>query len=81
MRVSIREEQLAEELYTQDMNQHQGPFVSWNSQIDKVKDSYRRQAMRIVNTKWFKREMKEASLAGAYQEAVARSEADSNNRV
>jgi hypothetical protein len=81
MKVSEREERLAKELYTHDMGVHQEEAVSWDHQITYVQDSYRRQAMKIVNTKWFRQEIEQARLVGAYREAVARDEADSNNRV
>lgn len=61
MQVSKREEALAQELYTHDMGQHQGEFVPWRSQIDYVKNSYRRQASKFVNTRWFKEQLAAAS--------------------
>lgn len=70
MHVSRREEALAKELYENDMNLHQSEDVPWHKTIQKVQDSYRRQAMRIVNTKWFKAQMEEA-----------RSEKNSDNRL
>lgn len=57
MIVSAREEDLAIELYTHDMGSHQGEWVDWDRQIDYVKNSYRRQASRFVNTKWFQRQV------------------------
>lgn len=80
MKVSIREEALAKELFTHDMGLHQGEYSPWEDQIDYVKNSYRRQAMRVVNTQWFRTQIYEASVMGAYKEAVARSEAHSDNR-
>lgn len=60
MKVSKREEALARELYAHDMGVHQGEAVSWDRQIVYVQDSYRRQAMKIVNTNWFKQQLEEA---------------------
>lgn len=57
MKVSKREESLAIELYTWDMRVHDGEFVPWSQQIEQVKDSFRKQAMRVVNSKWFKKEL------------------------
>lgn len=64
MQVSRREEALAKELYENDMNLHQSEDVPWHKTIQRVQDSYRRQAMRIVNTKWFKRELALAASRG-----------------
>jgi hypothetical protein len=64
LNVSAREEALAKELYAHDMGAHQGEFVPWAAQIEKVKDSYRRQASKIVNTKWFKKEIDRAFYRG-----------------
>jgi hypothetical protein len=60
MKVSAREEALAKELYAHDMGVHQGEAVSWDRQITYVQDSYRRQAAKIVSTRWFKREIEKA---------------------
>lgn len=60
MKVSTREEELARELYTHDMGMHQGEYVRWTDQIEYVKDSYRRQASKVVNTRWFKQQIQEA---------------------
>ncbi len=65
MKVSAREEALAKEIYTQDMGTHQGEYVVWDKQIDQVKDSYRRQASKIVRTKWFQAQIAEAFSRGA----------------
>ena len=64
MIVSRREEELARELYNLDMGQHQGDYVQWTEQIELVQNSYRRQASRIVNTKWFARELVNAAKDG-----------------
>jgi hypothetical protein len=64
LNVSAREEALAKELYTQDMGVHQGEFVPWEQQIEKVRDSYRRQAMKVVNSKWFKHQLDKAFYRG-----------------
>lgn len=54
MQVSKREEALARELYEQDMlTVSEDTFVPWNRQIEPVLHSYRKQASRIVKTKWF----------------------------
>lgn len=65
MKVSSREEALAKELYTQDMGTHQGEFVLWDKQIEHVRDSYRRQASKVVRTKWFQSQIAEAFGRGA----------------
>lgn len=65
MKVSTREESLARELYTHDMGSHQGEFVVWDKQIEQVKDSYRRQASKLVRTKWFQAQIAEAFSRGA----------------
>ena len=65
MKVSTREEELARELYGHDMGQHQGEYVRWIDQIEYVKDSYRRQAMKFVNSNWFKTQIGIAHRAGA----------------
>lgn len=56
MQVSRREEALAKELYEIDMRLHQSEDVPWEDAILLVQDSYRRQAMRVVNSRWFKNE-------------------------
>ena len=65
MKVSAREEELAKELYTHDMGLHQGEYVRWRDQIEYVKDSYRRQASKFVNSNWFKNQIGIAHRAGA----------------
>lgn len=71
MKVSQREEALAKELYETDMNSHQAEDVPWEQALEVVANSYRRQAMRIVNTKWFRQQL----------EAVNRDKENSYNRV
>ncbi len=66
MKVSTREEALAEELYTHDMGMHQGEYVPWRDQIEHVKNSYRRQASKVVNTRWFKQQLINAHSAGEW---------------
>jgi len=66
MQVSSREEALAKELYEHDMGSHQGEFMEWDKQIERVQDSYRRQASKIVNTKWFKQQLSNANSWGQY---------------
>ena len=60
MQVSKREEALAEELYAHDMGLHQGEYAPWDKQIPHVQDSYRRQAVKVVNSKWFKQQLANA---------------------
>ncbi|UDL15981.1 hypothetical protein QEH42_gp237 [Microbacterium phage Pumpernickel] len=77
MKVSLREESLAKELYEKDMGlhlkaDHQNEIVPWDRQIDYVKNSYYKQASTIVNSKWFKQQLYEASLLGAHEEAISR---------
>lgn len=71
MIVSNREESLAKELYTHDMGMHQGEFVKWEEQITQVKDSYRRQASKVVNTRWFKQQLANAHGAGEWGHALS----------
>lgn len=62
MKVSTREEALAKELYQADLNLHQTEDTPWEGQIERVKDSYRRQAMKVVNTRWFREQLVDAAL-------------------
>ena len=62
MQVSKREEALAKELYEHDMGAHQGEFMAWDKQIDYVRDTYRRQAAKVVNTRWFREQLALRSL-------------------
>jgi hypothetical protein len=64
MIVSEREEALACELYTKDMGLCQGEYMPWERQIDYVKNSYRRQASKVVNSDWFRIELDKARVTG-----------------
>lgn len=64
MKVSVREEQLAKELYQHDMGIHQGEYTPWDRQIPHVQDSYRRQAGKVVKSSWFEKELEAARTAG-----------------
>ncbi len=64
MIVSVREEQLAKELYKHDMGLHQGEYVPWDEQIPPIQDSYRRQAVKVVKSDWFVKELESARTAG-----------------
>ncbi|URP22262.1 hypothetical protein SEA_BIG4_229 [Microbacterium phage Big4] len=64
MEVSIREEALARNLYEIDLNDHQAEDVPWEKAIEQVKTSYRRQARKVFNSRWFMKELEGAWTAG-----------------
>lgn len=63
MNVSKREEELAKELYEMDMSIEAGQFTPWESQIHYVHTHYRRLAMRVVNSRWFAKQMTHSDAA------------------
>lgn len=59
-------ETLAEELYTRDMGDHQGEYMPWSEQIERVKEHYRRLAYKFTDTAWYRARIAQARLRDAF---------------